>query len=50
MIYTDICLEGYHGQTQNIKKAQLSLDKIYKKFLSGDKFDKENKELEKYLS
>ena len=50
MIYTDICLEGYHGQTQNIKKAQLSLDKIYRKILSGDKFDKENKELEKYLS
>lgn len=51
---SNIILESYHGQTTNIKKAQLAVDKIHKKILDGMKtgkleFEKENKELEKSL-
>ena len=51
---SNIILEGYHGQTANIKKAQLAMDRICETINSGWKtgelnFEKDNAELEKWL-
>lgn len=51
---SNIILESYHGQTANIKKAQLAMDRICKTINIGLKtgklnFEKDNEELEKWL-